>query len=86
MMRVDKFLKQTIANGRTNKQADELLDFSPSTINRYKNAVGITSKQKPVNRTPEQKQALMLKSMKTKSTNKLIKKEMERIESLPSDQ
>ena len=44
MMRVDKFLKQTIANGRTNKQADELLDFSPSTINRYKNAVGITSK------------------------------------------
>ena len=28
----------------------------------------------------------MLKSMKTKATNKLIKKEMERIKSLPADQ
>ena len=36
MMRVDQFLKQTIALGKTNKQATELLDVSPSTINRYK--------------------------------------------------
>ena len=28
----------------------------------------------------------MLKSMKTKDTNKLIKEEMERIKSLPADQ
>ena len=86
LMRVGEFLQQTMAKGKTNKQAAELLDLSPSTINRYTKAVGITSKRKPVNRTPEEKQASMLKSMKTKATNKLIKKEMERIKSLPADQ
>ena len=78
MMRVDQFLKQTIALGKTNKQAAELLDVSPSTINRYKKSVGILSNRKPVNRTTEEKQASMLKSMKIKGTNKLIKEEMEK--------
>ena len=86
MMRVDQFLKQTIALGKTNKQAAELLDVSPSTINRYKKSVGILSNRKRVNRTTEKKQASMLKSMKTKATNKLIKDEMEKIKSLPTDQ
>ena len=86
MMRVYQFLREIIAKGKTNKQAAELLDVSPSTINRYKKSVGIISKRKPVNITPEEKQASMLKSMKTKATNKLIKKEMERIKSLPADQ
>ena len=36
MMRVDQFLKQSIALGKINKQASELLDVSSSTINRYK--------------------------------------------------
>ena len=86
MMRVYEFLKQTIALGKTNKEAAELLDISPSTINRYKKSVGILSSRKQVNRTTEEKQASMLKSMKTKATNKLIKEEMERIKSLPADQ
>ena len=86
MMRLDQFLKQTIALGITNKQAAELLDVSPSTINRYKKSVGILSTRKIVNRTTEEKQASMLKSMKTKATNKLIKDEMEKIKSLPTDQ
>ena len=40
MMRVDQFLKQTIAMGKTNKEAAELLDVSTSTINRYKKSSG----------------------------------------------
>ena len=40
MMRVDQFLRETIAKGKTNKQAAELLDVSPSTINRYKKISG----------------------------------------------
>ena len=48
--------------------------------------MGILSNRKIVNRTTEEKQASMLKSMKTKATNKLIKDEMEKIKSLPSDQ
>ena len=86
MMRVDQFLKQTIALGKTSKQASELLDVSSSTINRYIKAIGINSNRKPVNRTTEEKQASMLKSIKTKATNKLIKNEMENIKSLPVDQ
>ena len=86
MMQVDQFLKQTIALGKTNKQAAELLDVSPATINRYKKYVGILSNRKIVNRTTEEKQASMLKSMKTKATNKLIKDEMENIKSFPVDQ
>ena len=46
----------------------------------------MTSNRKPVNRTTEDKQAAMLKSMKTKATNKLIKNEMEKIKSLIADQ
>ena len=46
----------------------------------------MTSNRKIVNRTTEEKQASMLKSMKTKATNKLIKEEMEKIKSLPADQ
>ena len=42
--------------------------------------------RKIVNRTTEEKQASMLKSLKTKATNKLIKEEMEKIKSLPVDQ
>ena len=72
--------------GKTNKEASEKLDISPSTINRYNNSLGILSKRKAVNRTTEKKQAFMLKSMKTKATNKLIKDEMEKIKSLPADQ
>ena len=72
--------------GNTNKEASELLNVSPSTINRYKKAFGITSNRKPVNRTTEEKQASMLKSMKTKATNKLIKEDMEKIKSVPADQ
>ena len=60
--------------------------MSPSTINRYKIYIGIISNRKPGNRTTEEKQAAMLKSIKTKATNKLIKAEMERIKSLPADQ
>ena len=86
MIRVDEFLKQSIGKGRTNKETSELLNISPSTINRYKKAIGITSNRKPVARTTEEKEAAMLKSMKTKATNKLIKEEMERIKSLPADQ
>ena len=37
-------------------------------------------------RTTEEKQAAVLKSMKTKATRKLVKEEMERIKSLPADQ
>ena len=40
MMRVDQFLKQTIALEKTSKQAPELLDVSPSTINRYNKNCG----------------------------------------------
>ena len=40
-MPVDEFLKQTIALGKTNKEAFELLDILPSTINNYKQSVGI---------------------------------------------
>ena len=43
MMRVDEFLRQTIARGKTTKEASELLGVSPSTINRYKKALGISS-------------------------------------------
>ena len=64
----------------------ELLNISPSNINRYKTAIGITSNRKPVNRTTKEKQASMLKSIKTKATNKLITEEMEKIKSLPADQ
>ena len=69
MMRVDEFLKQTIALGKTNKKASELLYVSSSTINRYKRAIGIVSNRKQVNRTTEEKQASMLKFIKTKATN-----------------
>ena len=84
--KVAEFLSETIGNCRTNKETAELLNISPTTINRYKKAIGITSNRKPVNRTTEEKQAAMLKSMKTKATNKLIKEEMEKIKSLPADQ
>ena len=60
--------------------------MSPSTINRYKKAIGIVSNRKQVNRTTDEKQAAMLKSIKTKATNKLIKEEMDKIKSLPADQ
>ena len=35
MMRVDEFLKQTIAMGKTNIEASEWLNVSLSTHNRY---------------------------------------------------
>ena len=38
MMRIDEFLKQTVAMGKTKKEASELLNVSPFTINRFKNA------------------------------------------------
>ena len=85
MMRVDEFLKQTIGKRRTNNETTELLNISLLTINRYKQAIGITSNRKPVNR-PTKKQASRLKSMKTKATNKLIKEEMEKIKLLVADQ
>ena len=68
--KIAEFLNETIEKGKTNKETAELLNISPSTINRYKTAIGITSNRKPVNRTTEDKQAAMLKSMKTKATNK----------------
>ena len=37
-------------------------------------------------RPTEEKQASMLKSMKTKATNQLIQEEMEKIKSLPAEQ
>ena len=73
-----EFLNETNWKLRTNKETAELLNISPSTINRYKNAIGITSNRKPVTRTTEEKQASMLKSMKTTATNKLIKEEMQK--------
>ena len=84
--KVAEFLNETIGKGKTNRETSELLNISPSTINRYKQAIGITLNGKPVNRTTEKKQASMLKSIKTKATNKLIKEEMEKIKSLPADQ
>ena len=84
--KVAEFLSETIGKGRTNKETAELLNVSPSTINRYKKAIGIVSNRKRVKRTTEEKQASMLKSMKTKATNKLIKEEMEKIKSLNADQ
>ena len=84
--KVAEFLNETIGKGRPNKETAELLNISPSTINRYNKAIGIASNRKPVIRTAEEKQASMLKSMKTKATNKLIKEEMEKIKSLPADQ
>ena len=84
--KVAEFLNETIGKGKTNKETAELLNISLSTINRYKKAIGITSNRTQVNRTTKEKQASMLKSMKTKATNKLIKEEMERIKSLPADQ
>ena len=60
--------------------------MSPSTKNRYTKAIGIISNRKLVNRTTEEKQASMLKSMTTKATHKLIFKKMEKIKSLPADQ
>ena len=86
IMRVNEFLKQTIALRKTNKETAQLLNISPFTINRYKKAIGIVSNRKQVNRTTEEKQAAMFKSMKTKATNKLIKEEMKNIKSLPADQ
>ena len=77
--KVAEFLNETIGKGNTNRETAELLNISPSTINRYKKAIGITSNRKPVNKTKEEKQASMLKSIKTKATNKLIKNEMEKI-------
>ena len=77
--KVAEFLSETIGKGRTNKETAELLNISPFTINRYKNAIGSTSNRKPANRTTEEKKASMHKSMKTKATNKLIKEEMEKI-------
>ena len=86
MMSVDEFLQQTIAIIKTNKESFVLLDVSASTINRYKNAIGITSQRKPVHRTTETKHASMLKSIKPIATNKLIKKELKKIKSLPVNQ
>ena len=63
-----------------------MLNVSPLTINRYKKAVGITSNCKPVTRTAEKEQASILKSMKIKATNKLIKKELANIKSLPTNE
>ena len=84
--KVAEFLNETIGKGKTNKETAELLNISPSTINRYKKAIGMPPNRKIVNRTKEEKQASILKSMKTKATNKLIKEEMEKIKSLPADQ
>ena len=84
--KVAKFLSETIIKGRTNKETAELLYVSSFTINRYKKAIAITLNRTSVNQTTEQKQASMLKFMKTKATNKLIKEEMDRIKSLPADQ
>ena len=44
------------------------------------------SNRKIVKRTKEEKQASILKSMKTRATNKLIKEQMEKIKSVPADQ
>ena len=68
-MRVYEFLKQTISMETTNTKASELLNVSPSTINRYKNAIEITSNRKFINRATKEKLASMLKSMNTKATN-----------------
>ena len=84
--KVAEFLNETIGKGKTNKETADLLNISPSTINRYKKAIGIQSNLKPVNRTAEEKQASMLKSMKTKVTNTLIKEQMSNIKSVPVDQ
>ena len=78
-------MSETIGKGRTNKETAELLNISQSTINQYKKAIGIVSNFNPSNRTTEEKQAAMLKSMKTKATNKLIKQQIERIKLLPAD-
>ena len=76
--KVAEFLNEKIGKGRTNKETAELLNVSPSAINRYKKAIGIVSNCKPSNRSTEKKQAAMLKSMKTQATNKLIKEKMEK--------
>ena len=40
--KVAEFLNETIGKGKTNKETSELLNISPSTINRYKKLIGIT--------------------------------------------
>ena len=67
--KVAEFLNETIGKGKTNRDTAELLNISPSTIKRYKKAIKITSNRKPVNRTTQEKQAAMLKSMKTIASN-----------------
>ena len=84
--KVGEFLNETIGKGKTNKKTADLLNISPLTINRYNKAIGIKSNRKIVKRTTEEKHVSILKSMKTKATNKLIKEEIERIKSLPADQ
>lgn len=85
-MRVDAVLNETIAMDKTKRKAAELLNVSPSIIDRYQKAVGTTSNRKPVETPTEEKQALMLKSIKTKAINKLIKDEMEKIKLLFADE
>ena len=40
--KVAEFLNEMIGNGKTNTETAELLNISPSTMNRYKKAIGIT--------------------------------------------
>ena len=86
MMKVDEFLRQTIARGKTTKEASELLDVSPSTINRYKKSWGISSNRKSYNRTPEAKQLASIKAKETKERNRLFKEEMSSVDLLPSSE
>ena len=44
--KVAEFLSETIGKGRTNKETAELLNVSQSIINRYTQAIGITSNRK----------------------------------------
>ena len=84
MMQIDQFLNQTIAIGKTNKLLNSQMYHHQPLIDIKQQWV--LYQKKPVNRTAEQKQASMLKFMKTKARNKLIKEGMERIKSLPADQ
>ena len=40
--KVAEFLNETIEKRNKNKETAELLNISPSTINRYKKGIGIT--------------------------------------------
>ena len=64
---------------RKNNDIAKELNYSMSTLNRYKSDIGFVSTRKAVNHTSAQKQAIYLKSLKTKMAKEELKSEREDI-------